>query len=163
MATAAPLLLDHVINPNHDALGHSAVFSGPEGNLFCVHCASERLSRRCLFAYSPVFSLRPSRQSSRQIREPFGKPESVLAIQKHQSIRLCCGRGEAGLGRGPESKPPSAQSPLRHVSPRPQFGLPSKHSGPLTPCARWFLNRLQVQERPRLSQAGATGWHQHHS
>lgn len=44
MATAAPLLLDHVINPNHDALGHSAVFSGSQGNLFCVHCASDRLS-----------------------------------------------------------------------------------------------------------------------
>lgn len=54
MATAAPLLLDHVINPNHDSLGHSAVFSGPEGNLFCVHCASDRLSLSVGFGQPPL-------------------------------------------------------------------------------------------------------------
>ncbi|CAN0283940.1 unnamed protein product, partial [Ectocarpus sp. 8 AP-2014] len=44
MATAStvPILLDHVLNSDHDALLHSAVFSGSHGTLFCVHCASDR-------------------------------------------------------------------------------------------------------------------------
>lgn len=42
MVSQAPLVLDHVLNPDHDALAHSAVFSASEGNLFCLHCASER-------------------------------------------------------------------------------------------------------------------------
>lgn len=41
-ASTEPILLDHVLNSDHDALLHSAVFSGSHGTLFCVHCASER-------------------------------------------------------------------------------------------------------------------------
>lgn len=40
------LMMDHILNPDHDALKHSAVFEGADGNLFCVHCASERCRPR---------------------------------------------------------------------------------------------------------------------
>lgn len=41
------LTVDHVLNPDHDALKHSAVFEGADGNFFCVHCASERCELGC--------------------------------------------------------------------------------------------------------------------
>lgn len=48
------LALDHVLNPDHDALKHPAVFEGADGAFFCVHCAAQRQVRepkgRIMFA-----------------------------------------------------------------------------------------------------------------
>lgn len=48
------LALDHVLNPDHDALKHPTVFEGADGAFFCVHCAAQRQvrepKRRIMFA-----------------------------------------------------------------------------------------------------------------
>lgn len=45
MAASLSFAVDHVVNPDHDALKHRAVFQGVDGNFFCVECASERWVR----------------------------------------------------------------------------------------------------------------------
>lgn len=53
MVSRASPVLDHVLNPDHDALAHSAVFSGSEGNLYCVHCAADRqVHKQCIICHS---------------------------------------------------------------------------------------------------------------
>eukprot|EP00903_Cladosiphon_okamuranus_P005498 g5479.t1 len=42
MAGSTSLAVVHVLNPDHDALKHSAVFEEADGSFFCVHCAAER-------------------------------------------------------------------------------------------------------------------------
>lgn len=42
MESLNPIVLDHVLNPDHDTLDHPTAFSGSAGNIFCVQCAADR-------------------------------------------------------------------------------------------------------------------------
>lgn len=42
MESRNTIVLDHVLNPDHDTLDHPTAFSGSAGNIFCVQCAADR-------------------------------------------------------------------------------------------------------------------------